>query len=323
LVQGKIRFLMLSRRSLRIKVMQVLYTFEQDREIPFPSLQKQLDKSIDGFYPMYVFSLWLVVNICRQVNKDAAVKAGKFIKLKEDENYSVRLFHNPIIQKLVLQKDLFAVVEKEKLNLRFDQDLFRFYFDELKKIKRYKAYAALEEPTLEDDKAILSILIKNVLWQHEEFHSTMEDLFPSWNDDEDTVAFNLIQLVETFDDQEEQPLKKIKNDYSQEKKFAGELLQKCFYEMSDLENEIEPKLKNWDKERVARIDHLLLVMAVAELLYINNIPVKVTLNEYIEIAKQYSTPQSGQFINGILDSLVKDYTAAGRMHKSGRGTIDH
>lgn len=302
--------------------MQALYTFDQDRDVSLPALQKPLEKSIADFYPMYMFTLWYAVNICKEVNQEAQRRGEKHIKTAADENFSVRLFHNPIIQSLALNPDLEKVVTDGKYHLRFDNSIFRFYFDELKKTKRHGAYAASQNNTIADDKAILNVLFKNILWQSEDFFNMMEDLFPGWNDDEKIVALTIGQFVDTFDETKEKNSLKVKRDYPDEKKFGVDLLQACFNHFTGLENSIEPKLKNWDKERVALVDRLLLIMATAELLYFPNIPVKVTLNEYIEIAKHYSTPQSGHFINGILDNLVKDFTENNMMSKTGRGRID-
>lgn len=310
---------MLSRRNIRVKAMQVMYMHEQNPDLPIEKLEKTLKDSIHNFYRTFVYNLYVIIKTAEFVNEDAIIRAGKFLPTEADKNVSVKLFHNPVLQKLVLDEEFIRFIRYEKLEHYFDKDYAHKFFHLLAGTNEYKNYVGKENSTIEDDKRIIQFLYKKILFKQELFHQLMEDIFPNWPDDTEVISFAVLNFISQIS------IGKIpewQTDLIEENKFATELLDNTFYNEEYLTGLITPKLKNWDKERLAQIDLLLMKLALAEIIYFPNIPVKVSINEYIEISKLYSTPKSGDFINGVLDRLMKELQEKNVIKKTGRGLVE-
>lgn len=296
-----------------------MYMHEQNPDLPYERLENQLKESIQNFYRTFVYNLYIIVKTAEYVNEDAIIRAGKFLPTEEDKNVSVKLFHNPVLQRLALDEDFIRFIRKEKLEHHFDKDHAHKFFHLLAATDEYKAYASKEHSTDDDDKRILQFLYKKILFKQELFHQLMEDIFPNWPDDTEVILFAVINSLEQL------PANKISSwqtDLVEENKFATDLLKYTYQNEEYLIGLITPKLKNWDKERLAQVDLLLMKLALAEICYIPNIPMKVSINEYIDISKLYSTPKSGDFINGVLDRIVKELKEQNLIKKTGRGLIE-
>jgi N utilization substance protein B len=199
----------------------------------------------------------------------------------------------------------------------------KLYREVIRSNDRYQEYVSKTNHTLEEDFAILKYLLKNVILKQEiawEFFEK-QDLY--WIDDIETLRAAVTHTFQALVDDGRLKLVILDDEWEERKEFLQTLYQKSILEAKELEDILIPKLKNWEIERIAITDHILLKMAVVEMLNYPSIPVKVTINEIIEIAKDYSTPKSGQFVNGILDGVSKDLKESGKLRKSGRGMLDN
>lgn len=310
---------MLSRRNVRIKVMQTVYAHTHDNEKTAERLEKTMLENINSFYRAFLYNLYLLSKTAEFVIKDVQIRAGKHIPLAEDHFLSVQLFHNIIIQHIVETEELYKEIRKEKLDNRIDEDYFRQFFQLLKKTPEYHTYSHLENPLLPDDKDIISLLYKKILYPNETFQQHVEDIFPGWLDDKEAIYHSVMNTIMILSPGQKSFVVNRSKETKEEKHFAVELLRNTLHHETDLDELIAPFLENWDKERLAMLDFILMKMAVCEMLYLPEIPLKVSMNEYIELAKLYSTPKSGEFINGILDAIMKKLKEEGKILKEGRG----
>ncbi|GDX51217.1 N utilization substance protein B [Bacteroidota bacterium] len=322
--------MLLSRRNVRVKVMQVLYTHEQSPDIPFTTLEKSLRERINNSFRLLIYNLYLIEKTAEYSVEDAGHKSSKHLPTEADKKFSVRIFHNPIIQKLVLDENFKRIIREQKLTYLPDADYFRTWFKTLEDTSSYKNYIQNENPPIEEDKRLILYLYRKVLLLSELFTQHVEDSFTTWNDDSTIIENQLVILIDKIATQVEKEIVKGNEKFikfpesmNEEHDFANELLNRVYYNEEYLATLITPKLENWDKERLAQIDLMLMKMALAELLYFPNIPIKATMNEYIDIAKNYSTPKSGEFINGILDKIMKELKEQGLLKKEGRGLIEN
>lgn len=322
--------MLLSRRNVRVKVMQVLYTHEQSPDIPFTTLEKSLRERINNSFRLLIYNLYLIEKTAEYSVEDAGHKSSKHLPTEADKKFSVRIFHNPIIQKLVLDENFKRIIREQKLTYLPDADYFRTWFKTLEDTSSYKNYIQNENPPIEEDKRLILYLYRKVLLLSELFTQHVEDSFTTWNDDSTIIENQLVILIDKIATQVEKEIVKGNEKFikfpesmSEEHEFANELLNRVYYNEEYLATLITPKLENWDKDRLAQIDLMLMKMALAELLYFPNIPIKATMNEYIDIAKNYSTPKSGEFINGILDKIMKQLKEQGLLKKEGRGLIEN
>jgi N utilization substance protein B len=314
---------MISRRSIRIKAMQALYMKEKD-----PSMSAQLlshvDKQLDAYYRLYLFNLYLLVESANYVNEVAQLRAARHLKTAEDLEVSVRLFHNPIAQNIALSGAYHEGVKNGKFEIGLDRDTFRKVFTKFAQSPDYVHYASKPDPTTVDDFRALTRLYNNFIANDESVEHTLEDLMPSWYDDKSAIVQWVNQTVRQIADKPDEPgvASHKATEEREAKRFARNLVETHLLHESEYSELIKPKLQNWEEERIAEMDLLLIKMGLTEFLYLEDIPVKVTINEYLEIAKLYSTPQSKDFINGILDSILRDLKQQNKLHKVGRGAVE-
>ena len=310
---------MLSRRNIRVKVLQTVYAQKQDPEKTLERLEKSMLENVNAAPRDFLFNLYILCKTADYVNVDLQLKAAKFIPSEEDKILSASIFHNPVIQHLVVKEDLYREIQKEKLDVRVDPDSFREFFQKLRKTEEYMAYSRKENPLLTEDREIISFLYKNILLADELFQQIIEDIFPTWQDDREPIFYAMNNFIDTVPPNKDAFLVRQTKDLKEVKQFGVDLFRKTIYNAAETEALIFPILENWDKDRVALLDMLLMKMALTELLYFPEIPVKVTMNEYIDLSKAYSTPKSGEFINGILDSILKKLQEENKIQKTGRG----
>ena len=308
---------MLSRRNIRIKVMQMLYTMSQDKELQFDEVLRQFRKNFESSYELYLFNVLQLIKVAEYSRKDAAQRAAKHLPTTEDKQFISKLYDNPLLQSLVNNEGLNDLFKKSKLEEDIDDDLVFRLYKEFSKKEEYQTYCKKESTDDGDHKAILLVLSKSIL-NNESFTEELEDAFISWLDDKSLVIGALKKTITGLPVTDDfyvgyKPTSETTVD------FGEVLLTKVHKEDKELLEVIEPTLKNWDADRVAIIDMVLLKMALCELISFPSIPTKVTLNEFVEISKQYSTDKSKDFINGILDRLMKQLNKDGRIEKEGRG----
>lgn len=302
---------MISRRNIRVKVMQALYTLSTldgptKPGEPVKLLQRHFDQSKD----LLLYLTYFLTEVAAYAETDAYQRRSKHLPTQEDLNVNTKIAGNSIVWKIKEDASFQQESGRAKPEQRADKDLVRRIYLQLVDAPQYKDYIKSEERNPRSEKEILDFIFSELLLQNETFLSHIEDNFINWNDDGEMV----IQVVDSVLQKPgsvgfTQVLTPDKWD------FAKSLLATVLEKAEHLQSLIIPKLKNWDPERIASLDMIIMKMGVAEFLYFETIPPKVTINEYIDISKEYSTAQSGQFVNGILDNIHKELVREGKLHK--------
>jgi N utilization substance protein B len=311
---------MLSRRNIRIKVMQVLYSMNRDPKLTLEKARKEYRLSIDRSFELYLFNLWELIQVARYALEDEARKNTKLLPSEEDKQFTAKLGRNPLIQSLIDNRLLRSEIEKRRIPQKTDLDIIRQLYTGFAETEAYKTYLQ-QKPTTNEDHLQAILALQKYCLQQELFTDLLEDHYTSWIDDKSLVVGAMKKTLKALPVSED-----FLEDYLPSAEattaFGERLLEVVAEGDEELLEMIEPTLKNWDAERVAVIDMILLKMALCELLNFPTIPTKVTLNEFVEISKLYSTDKSKDFINGILDRLMKKLNEDGRIFKEGRGLMD-
>jgi N utilization substance protein B len=302
---------MINRRNIRVKVMQTLYTLATlESEIKPGDAVKILQKHFEQTRELFIYITYFLSEVAHYAEVDAHARAGKHLPTYEDLHVNTKLTNNEILAKIRDDASFNEYVNKDKPESYLDKELVRKIYHELVETKEYKAYISNSKREKKQEKEILEFILENLLLSKESFLSHIEENFSNWDDDGEMVIQLLVNYLQKPGSYN------FKEMISEEKwNFSKDLLQTVREKSEHLENFVIPKLKNWDPERIALLDMILMKMGVAEFLYFETIPPKVTINEYIDLAKEYSTPQSGQFVNGILDNIHKELVHEGKMHK--------
>jgi transcription antitermination protein NusB len=311
---------MLSRRNIRVKVMQMLYAASRDAGLTFSELKQQYIDNIQQSYQLYLFNLLYLTRIAEYAVSDAANRKSKHLPSDTDKIFTDKLFTNEMVQSLLTKSKIDNYWDKYHFKELVDDDIVRQMYKAFVSTEPYINYINNSNPSKEDHKDILLELFK-LCMSSEVYDEIMSDLFWSWDDDRSLVIGTMKKTIKALP---EQPnfFEANQPDEEATKEFGEELLQYVFNKDEGLLAVIEPTLKNWDAERVAVIDMIILKMALCELILFPSIPTKVTLNEYVEVAKMYSTDKSKDFINGILDRLMKKLHKEGKINKEGRGLVE-
>ena len=302
---------MISRRNIRVKVMQTLYTVstlesEALAEEPIKILQKHFDQTRQ----LFIYIIYFLTEVSRYSETDAHHRAGKHLPTAEDLHVNTKIAGNQVLCKILEDVSLKEFIKKDKPELLANIDMIKIVYTDLIESDEYKTYISKSARDKKDEKEILEFIFNNLLLPSEVFLSHIEENFTNWDDDADMV----IQLLDGY--LQKPGTYNFKEMISLDKwEFAKNLLLTVLEKNEHLQSMIIPKLKNWDPERIALLDMILMKMGVCEFLYFETIPPKVTINEYIDLAKEYSTQQSGQFVNGILDNIHKELVQQGKMHK--------
>lgn len=308
---------MLSRRFLRIKTMQALYSYFKNEKPDMRVFEKELFKSIDQVYDLYLIILSIFSNIHQNELMIIDENKNKRLPSKEHLNPNMRLVSNSLLVSISENAELKSLIEKRKLGGFIDNDIIRRLITEIKKMEEFAAYSSQESVSVKDDRQFLSAVVVKVLNENDVLNSMFEDKNIYWTDDL-YVAYNLvIKNFELFEGVFKiLPLLKDEKD---DKDFVSILFEKTIiYRESNIEL-IQKHVKNWELDRIAEMDMLLMQMCITEFSYLPNVPVKASLNEYIDISKDYSTPNSRVFINGILDKIIFQLKDENRIQKQGRG----
>ncbi len=308
---------MLSRRNIRVKVMQILYSLNRDPEMTLADLQRRFQTNIDSSYELFLLNTLYLAQVAAYAEKDLEKRKSKHLPSEADKQFTAKLFNNDLLQSLINDSSISKSWERLKLIDRIDQDNLRVYYAEFAKKEEYKAYVSNPNTTDTDHRQMLLMLYKS-LTANEMFNEVMDDYYWSWDDDKSLVVGTIKKTIKalpgnpTFFEPSQPEVEATTN-------YGRELLTSVVENDVELLGIIEPTLKNWDADRVAIMDMILIKMALSELTAFPTIPTKVTLNEFVEISKLYSTDKSKDFINGILDRLMKKLNKEGKIQKEGRG----
>lgn len=307
---------MISRRNIRVKVMQVIYALESQEDTN-PDTQskaastKILLRQFDQTRQLLVYLLYFITQVARYAEVDSRNRASKHLPTQDDLQVNTKIAGNELMWKLLESPSWKQAIKEDKPQLIENNELVRKIYIELADKDIYKKYISVPGRDKQEEKSILEYIFNDLLLPNELFISLMEENFTNWSDDADMI----VQLVSNFFNK---PASfNFQDLVSKEKReFAVNLLQTTIDKRELTLEYVKPKLKNWDSERIAVLDMILMRMGICEFLFFETIPPKVTINEYIDLAKEYSTQQSGQFVNGILDNIHKDLVRENKMNKT-------
>ena len=314
---------MLNRRHLRIKVLQILYAFFQSKEIDVVKAQNELLLSVERMYDLYLYLLLTIPELKRAAETNNENRKNKLRPNESDLMPNLKWVENSLVLKIEESKELNKVSSARKVNWlgAENQEIFRKMFLQVKDSETYFEFMENGLKDFEEDKKFALALFKNEIINSEFLHNYIEDKSIYWLDDIDLCCSMALKTLKTAAPDKEISILSLYKEDDDEKEFILNLCRNTI-EM-DVENEklIEVLAVNWEVDRIAKMDVLLLKMALVELQTCSSIPTKVTMNEYIEISKFYSTPKSNLFINGILDKAISQLTKEKKIKKIGRGLV--
>lgn len=315
---------MLNRRHLRIKVLQVLYAYFQSNEDNFPRTEKELMDSVDRIHDLYIYLLLTFSEIKVIAENRIEWNKKKIRPTIEDLDPNLKFINNPVIQLLEENKVLRKFSEERKVNWVGDenQEMFRKMFLQIEESETYIEYLNNENVGFEEDKTFIMELFKSEIANSPLIYNFFEEKSIHWIDDIDLACSMALKTIKSIEKDSPITILPLYKKGDDEQEFIRELLRKTI--SLDNENEllIDDLTKNWELDRIAKMDIILMKMAITELQIFNNIPTKVTLNEYIEISKFYSTPKSNGFINGVLDKAIDRLQKDKKILKIGRGLMN-
>lgn len=313
---------MLSRRHLRIKVLHALYGYFQNSSADLTRGLRQMEKSIDEIRKLYLFELKILTDIHRIATDEIEWRKNKKLPTGDDLNPSTRFVENKFLNWLRDSREFLAQTEEKKTSWREHRELLKRIFRQFAESEEYHSYLRLPQNDLEEDKRIVKLLYGRYIVNNETLHQIYEDWNIHWADDLDAAQMMVAKTIKRFDAsyKEATALPRLIKDQA-DLEFARSLYTKVIKNSESYESMIRDKAQHWEVDRIAILDVILMKQALAELVSFKEIPVKVTLNEYIELSKEYSTPKSGNFINGILDKLKAELEETGEIRKIGRGLL--
>lgn len=312
---------MISRRLLRIKALKALYAHLKSESESLMASEKTLIASIDKTYDLYFQMLSLIVEVARYADERQQAAMQKKLPTYEDLNPNRKFVENAVVHLIAESDSVNDYLAAHKLSWARYPELIKALYLQLEQSEYYKKYMTSQERSFREDLALVTDFYTNELESSEMLEEVLDEQSILWNDD---LGFALIMVTRTLSNmrQSHRDVKVLPKFKSEEDLgFAKELFEKAAVNYDSNLEVIEQFTRNWDIERIAFMDNVIMVTAMAELISFPSIPVKVTLDEYIEIAKYYSTASSSTFINGVLDKVVNTLTEEGRINKSGRGLI--
>ena len=296
---------MINRILLRIKIVQILYSYYKDGSKSIANAEKELFFSIEKTYELYNLLLLLIIEITRFAEKRIEIGRNKFRPTEEELHPNTRFIDNRFVKQLASNKQLLNYVKSHKISWVNEPELIKKIFEQIASSEEYVEYMTASACSYEDDKAIWRKLFNKILLISEDLETSLEEQSIYWNDDLDIVISFITKTIKKFEEENgdmQEILPMFKDDEDAE--FVRELFKKAIQNQEEYSKWIDANTKNWDFERIAFMDTLIMQIAIAELMHFPSIPISVTLNEYIEIAKTYSTEKSGNFVNGVLDNIV-------------------
>lgn len=312
---------MINRRHIRVKVMQSLYAMLHSENSDIVKEEKFLKHSIKRMFDLYVLSLQLLVEVQSLAKQKLEISKKKFLATKEDLVPNTKFTDNSIIRVLSESNSLKDYIEKHKLNnWELDDEYVKIIWDHLQKSDLFQRYLDTKENSFAIDKNFVLDFFKEIIAPNEKLLEYFEDTTISWVDDVPFVNTWIVRTLNKLSSKSPFVLGSLYKDKDDEQ-YVSELFRKTILNHKEFEKDIENKTPNWESDRIADLDMILIKMGICEFLNFPSIPTRVTINEYIEVSKDYSTKKSSYFINGVLDKLSKEYTESKRLVKVGRGLL--
>lgn len=314
---------MLTRRHIRVKVMQSLYAFHQSKNKNFNAEEKFLLKSMKEMYDLFLLLLKLLTEIQAYSENYLDKSQKKFLATNEEIDPNRKFVDNTVLKILNSNKDLQQAIEERAIShWQRDNEYVAILWEEIRNSSAFENYMSTRTSSFKEDKEFVILLLREFIAPNDKLYDYLEDTKLTWLDDLPLVNTAILKYLNKLKESpgKESKLPKLFKS-PEDEEFAVKLFRTVYLDDEALAEEMLGKTPNWDKERIAEIDTILIKMALCEFLKFSSIPVKVTINEYLEIAKEYSTPKSSIFINGVLDKLSKEYQEEKRLNKIGRGLM--
>jgi len=313
---------MINRRHIRLKVMQSLYSYFSSFNKDMAVTEKEMMKNINSISELHVLLLSLLVEINSFTDQFLEDNKTKYIPSAEDLNPNTKFVNNRVIK--ILQEDEIFMKKMKRLSgiwRKGDIDIVRKLFVDIYKSPQYSDYLNNEKDSFSDDKKFIQVLYTEFILDNDILHHVLQERSIFWDDDLPFVASFIKNQINFLDENKIRPFVVDVFKNSDDKKFAVQLFRKTIIHSDEFDELIQKNVKNWELERIANMDQLLIKMALAEVISFQEMPIKVSFNEYIEISKYYSTEKSKVFINGILDKIVSQFKRDGKVKKVGRGLV--
>ena len=308
---------MINRVLIRLKIVQIVYAYYQNGGKNLDTAEKELFFSLSKAYDLYNYLLLLMVEVTKQANKRLNAAKNKLVPTKEELFPNTKFVENRFIAQLEVNKQLLEFSNNQKKTWENEADFVKTLCDKILESDIYKEYMASETSSYEEDRELWRKLYKNIIFNNIELDQVLEDQSLYWNDDKEIVDTFVLKTIKRFDEKngaKQELLPEFKDEEDQD--FARRLFRRTILNADYYRHLISENTKNWDLDRVAFMDVVIMQIALAKILSFPNIPVSVSLNEYVEIAKLYSTPKSGGFINGTLDGIVNSLKKENKLTKN-------
>ena len=312
---------MLNRRHIRVKVMQSIYALHQSQSGDLEKEEKFLFYSLENIQDLYLVMISTLLELKKMEEVFLHKSSLKHLVTSEERDPNKKFINNKVIQLLAESNHLSISLENRKIdNWETHDDYIQLLLRLIKESDLYVKYMSNRENSFEEDKQFVLDIFTEIIVPNEKLYDYLEDSKLTWIDDIPLVNTEIIKQLKAIKENSEIRMPRLYKDVD-DKDFAKNLFRKTVLNEKDLAKQYLDKTPNWDSERIAEVDTIILKMAICEFLKFPSIPVKVTINEYLEVAKEYSTPKSSIFINGILDNLVKEYQSNNTLLKTGRGLM--
>ena len=312
---------MLTRRHIRVKVLQSIYALNQNEHPDLSKQERFLLYSLDQMHDLYLLMLQLMVEMRDHAENYLDVSQKKHLATAIEKNPSRIFIENKVLLLLDSNASLEEIVKKKGLNYwAEDTEYVGILFKNLREKDWYEDYLLKENTSFSEDQSFITKVYKEVIAPNEKLYEYLEDKRLTWIDDFPIVNTAIVKMLGKISEKNVANvlIPALYKDI-EDREFAIQLLQKVVVNEQKLSSEIDGKTPNWDQDRIAELDFIILKMGIAEFLYFPSIPVRASINEYLEISKEYSTPKSSIFVNGILDKLVKEFEISTKLNKIGRG----
>ena len=308
---------MINRVLIRLKIVQIVYAYYQNGGKNLDTAEKELFFSLSKAYDLYNYLLLLMVEVTKQAERKQNAAKAKLLPSEEELHPNTKFVDNRFIAQLEVNEQLLQFSESQKKTWENESEFVKSLCEKIMASDTYKEYMAAETSSYEEDRELWRKLYKTIIFNNHYLDQVLEDQSLYWNDDKEIVDTFVLKTIKRFEEAngaKQQLLPEFKDDEDQE--FARRLFRRAILNADYYRHLISENTKNWDLDRVAFMDVVIMQIALAEILSFPNIPVSVSLNEYVEIAKLYSTPKSGSFINGTLDGIVNTLKEENKLTKN-------
>ena len=308
---------MINRVLIRLKIVQIVYAYYQNGGKNLDTAEKELFFSLSKAYDLYNYLLLLMVEITRQAERKQSAAKNKLLPTAEELYPNMKFVENRFIAQLEVNKQLLEFSENQKKTWENESEFVKRLCDKIMDSDIYKEYMECETSSYEEDRELWRKIYKRIIFNNEELDQVLEDQSLYWNDDKEIVDTFVLKTIKRFEENkgaDQELLPEFKDEEDQD--FARRLFRRTILNEDYYRHLISENTRNWDLDRVALMDIIIMQIALAEILSFPNIPVSVTFNEYLEIAKLYSTPKSASFINGTLDAIVNSLMDDNKLMKN-------